>query len=471
MTSDIVARGLVVHRPGFTLGPLDLDIEAGEYLVLVGPSGAGKTMLVETLLGWHAPAAGEALVEGVPVTALAPAARRVAYLPQDLGILPHLSVMANLTWGLACRGARPDRHLLERVVEVLHLGRHLERRDPTTLSRGEQQRVALGRALLTRPRRLVLDEPCAAIDPHRRRELQLLLRALHSEFGTTVVHVTHDREEAFLLGQRIGVVLAGRLHQVATPAELYARPADLEVARFVAPENLWPCAAVDRGEGGARVRLAAGSVELDVEADGPPVAARDGLFVGIRPEEVMVLNPERPLRPQVARNVLVGRIEELLLLDGRAQARIATAAGLEVVSRLSFCAVQDLGLAPGARMLLPLRSGPPIRHGEGARRRSCGGCGKVEGGVVGASFPQLHSRAGGRRGGPGDRDTGGREEVDSEASGSPCAQHPERRDLSAGGGATARLDRCRDRAVEGEVHVGCGERAALQAQGRGGSEG
>ncbi len=352
MTAELEARDLVVRRGEFTLGPLDLEVQQGEYLVLVGPSGAGKTVLVETLLGWHPPETGRALLEGRPVGAVAPAARAFAYLPQDLGILPHLSVRANLTWGVDCRGGRPDGELEARLVEVLNLAPLLARRDPATLSRGEQQRVVLGRALLTRPRRLVLDEPCAAIDPHRRRELQLLLRSLHHEFAMTVVHVTHDREEAFLLGQRIAVVLAGRLHQVATPEALYAAPADAAVARFVAPENLWAARPVPGN--GATVRLEGAGVDLELEE--PPGGDGGGLLVGIRPEEVMVLDPHRPLRPQVARNVLAGSVRDVLLLDGRAQVTVTTGPGLEVVSRLAVCALRDLALVPGAPVRISLKA-------------------------------------------------------------------------------------------------------------------
>jgi ABC-type Fe3+/spermidine/putrescine transport system ATPase subunit len=380
MSAEVEARGLVVRRGAFTLGPVDLAVGHGEYLVLVGPSGAGKTMLVETLLGWHAADAGEAILAGVPIEDLAPPARRVAYLPQDLGLLPHLSVRANLTWGLRCRGERVDPGLESRVVGVLGLGEALARRDPTTLSRGEQQRVGIGRALLTRPHRLVLDEPCAALDPHLRRELQLLLRSLHREFAMTVIHVTHDREEAFVLGERIAVLLAGRLHQVATPAELYARPADLAVARFLAPENLWPCA-VRAGEHGFLVaRPEDAPVDLLLEVPSPvavsetpgtplPRAALSELrasvsssprgsaaFVGIRPEEVMLLDPDRPLRPQVARNVLAGTIEELLFLDGRVQLVVGTEPGLTVTVRAPVCSVEDRGLAAGCNVRVSLKA-------------------------------------------------------------------------------------------------------------------
>jgi ABC-type sugar transport system ATPase subunit len=228
------ARGLEARFGRFVLGPVDLDVQRGEYLVLVGPSGSGKTILLETLIGWHEPAAGEVLLGNRPVASIAPAGRGIAYVPQDLGLFPHLDVRENLLVWQTCRREPADPVLLQTVLDSLGLEPLLDRRDPLTLSHGEQQRVALGRALLTRPERLVLDEPCAALDSHLRREFQLLLRRIHAELGTTVLHVTHDREEALLLGQRIAVLLGGRIRQLAAPRDLYMRPTDAAVARFLA---------------------------------------------------------------------------------------------------------------------------------------------------------------------------------------------------------------------------------------------
>jgi len=354
VTALLEARDLEVRLGAFRLGPLSLVLASGEYLVLVGPSGVGKTVLAETLLGWFRPAAGEALLDGRPVLSVPAGKRGIAYVPQDLCLLPHLGVKDNLLWGVACHGREPDPELLEALVTVLTLGPILDRSDPSTLSRGEQQRVALGRALLTEPSILILDEPCAALDPHLRRSFQLLLRRLHREHRTTVLHITHDREEAFLLGDRIAVLLDGRLRQNGPPRALYDRPADLAVARFLAPENLWPGAFCDGDCGGATVRLVETSVKLRVERceDARPGAP---VLVGIRPEEVMVLHADRPLRPQVRDNVVSGTVEELLLLDGRVQAALCTADGLRIVTRLPLCAADDLGLTAGSIVRVSLK--------------------------------------------------------------------------------------------------------------------
>jgi len=351
VSAEFRARALGLRLGEFTLGPLDLEVMRGEYLVLVGPSGAGKTVLLETLLGWHSPGSGDVLLDSRPVAAIAPAARGIAYVPQDLGLLPHLGVRENLLLWPTCRGQAADPDLLRSVVGALGIEPLLDRRDPRTLSRGEQQRVALGRALLARPARLLLDEPCAALDPHLRRDLQILLRQLHAELGTTVIHVTHDREEAFLLGQRVAVLLGGHIRQVAAPRELYLRPADAAVARFLAPENLWPARVVAPAPA-ARVRLEGHGLELEVPIEG--AEAGRSVLAGIRPEEVMILHPDRPLRPQVQGNVIEATIRELLLLDGRVQVELRSGA-LRVACRLPFCAAEDLGLREGGEVRASLK--------------------------------------------------------------------------------------------------------------------
>lgn len=349
-------RGLELALGRFRLGPIDLEISQGEYLVIVGPSGAGKSVLLETMIGWHAPTTGSVLLDGRDVQEIPAGERGFAYVPQDIGLLPHLTVRRNLLFALECRGAEPDPELLANLTAVLNLAPLLERRDPLTLSQGERQRVALGRALLTRPRKLFLDEPCASLDPHLRREFQLLLRDLHRRMGQTVVHVTHDREEAFLLGERIAVMLEGRLRQLDPPEGLYRRPANVDVARFLAPENLWRAAARGDGEGGgAEVELEPTGCRLRLGAR-PEADAGGRFLVGIRPEEVMILHPDRPLRPHVQDNVFSGKIVEILRLDGRVQVHFESVEGLRAVSRLPVCAAEDLHLSPGMEIRVSLKT-------------------------------------------------------------------------------------------------------------------
>ncbi len=349
MSPQVLLHGVEVWRGHFHLGPVTLAIQPGEYLVVVGPSGAGKTVLLETIAGWLEPSAGTVSLGGKPLASVPPRTRRCAFLSQKLPLLPSESFEENLRFGVACRGERADPKLEAHLLEILALTHCRGRRDVRTLSRGEQQRLALAQALLTRPQLLLLDEPTTALDPHKKPELWHLLRALHREFRCTVVHVTHDRNEAFFLGERIAVLLAGKLHQVAPPPTLYHHPADLSVARFFAPENLWPIAEAVAEGATLRVTLASVPVALWLPA------GKGGSFVGIRPEEVAIIDPQRPLGPQVQTNLFSAVVEDLVFLDGQSEATLRTHEGLAVTARLPLCSALDRGLSAGQRVTVCLK--------------------------------------------------------------------------------------------------------------------
>jgi multiple sugar transport system ATP-binding protein len=213
----------------------DLDIGDGEFLVLVGPSGCGKSTLLRLIAGLETPTSGRVFIGGHDVTAVPPQGRDLAMVFQSYALYPHMSVRDNLAYGLKVR--RTDRAVVaERVASVaaaLDLGELLDRR-PAQLSGGQRQRVALGRAIVREPRAFLLDEPLSNLDPALRAQARAELRRLHRRLGVTVVYVTHDQEEAMTLGGRVAVMRDGVIEQVAPPLEVYARPVNTFVARFMA---------------------------------------------------------------------------------------------------------------------------------------------------------------------------------------------------------------------------------------------
>lgn len=264
----------------FSLRGVDLRVETGEYFVVLGPTGAGKTVLLECIAGLWKLDRGEVWLEGRNVTDLEPELRNVSYVPQDYVLFPHMSLRDNIEFSLVVRGA--PRELRQRRVrelsELLGIAHLLERR-PLTLSGGEQQRGALARALAPSPTVLLLDEPLSALDEGTRRELTPELGKVSGELKTTVIHVCHNFDEALELADRIAIIHQGRVAQVGTPAEVFRAPLGEFVARFVGSENLLPVRSCDR---------ASCAVVLD---GGIPLRVRhiptaDGLLAIIHPDEI-----------------------------------------------------------------------------------------------------------------------------------------------------------------------------------------
>jgi ABC-type sugar transport system ATPase subunit len=243
---------------------VDLTVADGELLVLVGPSGCGKSTLLRLIAGLEPLTGGRIAIDGTDVTAQSPQERDVAMVFQSYALYPHMSVRDNLAYGLRVR--RTDRRTIEARVAAIAAALDLEAlldRRPAQLSGGQRQRVALGRALVRQPRAFLLDEPLSNLDPALRLQARSELLRLHRQVRATTVYVTHDQEEAMTLGGRVAVMRDGAILQVAPPLDLYARPADTFVARFVGspPMNI-----VDRRLGGIE----------------PP----GGTLAGIRPHDV-----------------------------------------------------------------------------------------------------------------------------------------------------------------------------------------
>ncbi|QYK42709.1 MAG: ABC transporter ATP-binding protein [Paracoccaceae bacterium] len=275
---------------------IDLTIEEGELAVFVGPSGCGKSTLLRMIAGLDRPTSGRIEIDGADVTAKGAADRGLAMVFQSYALYPHMTVRANMAFGLE-NTRMPRAEIDARIAEaarMLEIEPLLERR-PGQLSGGQRQRVAIGRAIVRRPTAFLLDEPLSNLDAELRVSMRAELSALHDRLGATMIHVTHDQVEAMTMADRIVVLRAGRIEQVDTPLNLYNRPANLFVAGFIgAPGmNLWPGLAV-RGavqiEGGPRLEV--------------PGLPDGGVTVGLRPQHLRL----DPAGPVVAR---VGMVEAL----------------------------------------------------------------------------------------------------------------------------------------------------------------
>ncbi|HMK70860.1 MAG TPA: ABC transporter ATP-binding protein [Xanthobacteraceae bacterium] len=269
---------------------LSLDIYEGEFFALLGPSGCGKTTLLRLIAGFERPNAGRILLDGVDLARVPPHRRPVNMMFQNYALFPHLTVEANVAFGLKQEGL-PRHEIAQRVADMLALVK-LERfagRKPHQLSGGQRQRVALARSLVKRPRVLLLDEPMAALDKKLRGETQFELMELQRELGLTFVIVTHDQSEAMIVADRIGVMDRGRLMQVAPPEVIYERPNSRWVADFVGDVNLFEgrlgadCQSVE-GTAAGRVR---GVAKVDAEPG-------KLVWAAVRPENVGIAR-EPPL--------------------------------------------------------------------------------------------------------------------------------------------------------------------------------
>jgi ABC-type Fe3+/spermidine/putrescine transport system ATPase subunit len=304
------------------LQPTDLDVAAGEFLTLLGPSGSGKTTLLNICAGYIAPSAGRLLIGGRDVTNLPPRRRNMGMVFQNYALFPHLSVFENVAYGLRVRGlARADiERKVAHVLDVVQLG-SFGARSVRELSGGQQQRVALARAMVIEPDILLMDEPLGALDRQLRKDVQLEIRRMHVAQPRTTLYVTHDQEEALVMSDRIAVMRAGRIVQIGTGRELYERPADTFVAKFLGESNLL------RGEVAAVV---GGRARLTVPGLDRPIEGRAAPGVSIGTRAAALIRPET-IRPQ--RDGLPGRVVERVYLGELAAIRLRLAGGHELWCR------------------------------------------------------------------------------------------------------------------------------------------
>ncbi len=240
---------IALRLGGFSLGPVDMHVQRGEYRVVLGPTGTGKTVLLEIVAGLRKPGSGAVILEGRDITGLAPEKRKFGIVYQDYALFPHMNVRDNIGFGLRMqgRGACEIRTRVQEMAEFMGLTKVLSS-TPRHLSGGEKQRTALARALVMRPRMLLLDEPLSALDRLTREKLKVELKRIHQGLGLTVLHITHDLSEAFMLADAISVMGNGRILQEGSPDDVLARPNTRLVAELVGIAGFIRAEADDKGK-------------------------------------------------------------------------------------------------------------------------------------------------------------------------------------------------------------------------------
>jgi multiple sugar transport system ATP-binding protein len=328
---------------------IDMQIENGEFVVLVGPSGCGKSTLLNVIAGLQSATTGRIAIGGRDVTRVAPADRDIAMVFQTYALYPAMSVKGNITFGMECRGVpRPEREAaVDRVATLLQIGHLLDRR-PGQLSGGQRQRVAIGRALVRDPVLFLFDEPLSNLDAKLRVEMRMEIKRLHQRVGTTMVYVTHDQVEAMTLATRIAVIHEGQIQQFADPQTIYDAPANLFVARFMGapPMNTIP-ARIEAENGAAFAVLsgddgAVGRLRLPRRADTLTSWIGRNLLLGVRPECIWLQesNGDTDDGSRAAR--LSARIE-MIEPTGAETTALINVAGVEAMARLRADARPPLG--------------------------------------------------------------------------------------------------------------------------------
>ncbi|WP_028350160.1 ABC transporter ATP-binding protein [Bradyrhizobium murdochi] len=332
---------------------LSLDIKAGEFFALLGPSGCGKTTLLRMLAGFETPDEGRILLGGRDIAPVLPHERPVNMMFQNYALFPHLSVRDNIAFGLKRAGmarAAIDTRVGEMVALVKLDG--LEKRRPDQLSGGQKQRVALARSLARRPKVLLLDEPLAALDKKLRESTQLELMELQRRLGMTFIVVTHDQEEAMTMANRIGVMDAGRLEQVASPRDLYEAPASRWVAQFVGDVNLFDGEVSSREHHQLTIATRDGGAIMVAEPHDP--VGETVVSVAIRPEKVKLLRrgPELDAGNAQAINQLEGVVTDVSYLGGSTVYKVKLDSGAVVRSSIANTARLDIDtLSAGQRVI------------------------------------------------------------------------------------------------------------------------
>lgn len=332
-------ESLTITLGEFTVRDVSLEIRPDEYFIILGPTGAGKTVLLETIAGIHVPDAGKIFLGDREITATEPRLRNIGMVYQDYMLFPHLTVKDNIAFGLNQRKIPIDQQhaIIDEMCTLLEIA-HLSGRYPGSLSGGEQQRVALARALVLKPEILLLDEPMSALDGRTRERMRMELSRIRRLTGTTIVQITHHFDDVFTLADRIAIMREGRIVQVGETSEVFLHPIDTFVAEFLGIGNLI------KGQSSR-----SGNIARITTGSGPVFYAASSIYG----EVVATLHPEDVILSQEpftssARNCLLGVVSEIIPIGSTV--RVIIDVGFPLMALLTRESCHDLHLGQGCRV-------------------------------------------------------------------------------------------------------------------------
>jgi molybdate transport system ATP-binding protein len=301
--SFLTIQDLSINLGEFNLQGVSFFLDKADYLTIIGPTGAGKTILLESIIGFWKPDSGKIFLEQKDITEELPEKRRIGIVYQDYALLPHFTVFKNIAYGLKKMDKTNIKEKVHEISSSLGIN-HLLHRKPMTLSGGEQQRAALARALIVKPKLLLMDEPLSALDPKTRQETRLLLKHAIKERGTTVIHITHDMKDVWALATKVAVFREGQMLQFGSLEQVFKRPKSEFIADFVGA-TIFDGQVVEKKNGISTIRVNGFNLfSLDNADHGTDVK------VAIRPEDIIVT--KKPPHELSAQNILDARLDEII---------------------------------------------------------------------------------------------------------------------------------------------------------------
>jgi len=318
----------------FSLEDISFEVNEGEHFVVLGPTGCGKTLLLEIIAGFHFPDRGRIFLKNAEITFQAPKKRGIGFVYQDYMLFPNMTVRDNIAYGLRVKGLKVNmiNEKVDELADLLGIKKLLDR-FPGKLSGGEQQRISLARALSIEPKILLLDEPLSALDPNLRSEIRSEISRIFSNRGTTIIHVTHSREDAIVLGDRIAIMKNGRIVQTDVPDKVFRHPISRFVAEFVGVENIFQGTALRKD------RLAyfkSNGITLVATSD-----IIGDVYASIRPEDIIMSLSKME---SSARNCIKGKVNELIDMGGIMRVMVDCGALFAVNITQASCEEMEISL-------------------------------------------------------------------------------------------------------------------------------